>query len=237
MYVQVDGISMGSPLGPILANIFLGFMKNHSSTGSLTLKFIYDTWMTLLLVLVHIMEVCLSSNDIHLSLTFTMDEEKDHKLLFVYILVERRSFAFVTCIYRKPTLTSLHFIWYAFAPKLRKVNLIKCHTLRAPKTFCDNKIKSKFEQIFKKYFGEMSILRKSLLKPLTNMLISLGITSKRSDFQNAQFMLDNFGLDLLASWLLIRFLLLFYISILDQAADQRCTCVNKQKVIMWCNWK
>ena len=27
MYCQVDGISMGSPLGPILANIFVGFWE------------------------------------------------------------------------------------------------------------------------------------------------------------------------------------------------------------------
>ena len=30
MYKQTDGVAMGSPLGPALANILLGFMKKNS---------------------------------------------------------------------------------------------------------------------------------------------------------------------------------------------------------------
>ena len=54
-----------------------------------------------------------------------MDEEKDNKLPFFDVLVEQRSFVFVTSIYRKPTFTSLISNWDAFAPKSRKVNLIQ----------------------------------------------------------------------------------------------------------------
>ena len=52
------------------------------------------------------------------------------------------------------------------------------------------------------YFWVMGILRKSLL----TLLISLGITSGHLALLNTQFMLDFPGLDLLDSWLLIRFL-------------------------------
>ena len=76
-----------------------------------------------------------------------MDEEKDNKLPFLCVLVERRSFAYVTRIYRKPTFTGLYLSWDAFAPKSRKVNLIKCFTFRVLKICSDNKIKSEFEQI------------------------------------------------------------------------------------------
>ena len=86
-------------------------------------------------------------NDLQPSLTFTTDEEKDNKLPFLDILVECRLFAFVTCIYRKPTFTGLYLSWDAFAPKSRKVNLIKCLIFRALKICSDNKIKSEFEQI------------------------------------------------------------------------------------------
>ena len=78
---------------------------------------------------------------------FTMNEEKDNKLPFLDVLVERCLFAFVTCIYRKPTFTGLYSSWNAFAPKSRKINLIKCLTFRALKIYSDNKIKSEFEQI------------------------------------------------------------------------------------------
>ena len=56
-------------------------------------------------------------------------------------------------------------MWDAFAPKSRKVNLIKCLTLRTLKICSDNRIKSEFEQI-KIYFGVTGILRKLLLTPL-----------------------------------------------------------------------
>ena len=55
-------------------------------------------------------------NDLHPSLSFTIDEEKDNKLPFFDVLVERRSFAFVTCIYRNPTFNGLYLGWDAFAP-------------------------------------------------------------------------------------------------------------------------
>ena len=38
-------------------------------------------------------------NDLYPSLAFTVDEEKDNKLPFLDVLVEHRSFAFVTSIY------------------------------------------------------------------------------------------------------------------------------------------
>ena len=47
-------------------------------------------------------------NNLHSSLTFTMDEEKDNKLPFLDVLVEWCLFAFVTSIYRKFTFTGLY---------------------------------------------------------------------------------------------------------------------------------
>ena len=64
--------------------------------------------------------------------------------------------------------------------------------------------------ILKIYFWVMVILRKSLLTPLTKLLISLGITSGHLVILNAQFMLDLLGLDSLACWLPIRFLPLLH---------------------------
>ena len=82
-----------------------------------------------------------------------MDEEKDNKLPFLDELVEWRSFAFVTSIYRKPTFTGLYLGWDAFVPKSRRINLIRCLTFRALKICSDNKIKSEFEQIKNLFLG------------------------------------------------------------------------------------
>ena len=97
MYYQVDGISMGSPSGLILANIFVGFYE----------KLLFDRFLKPYINLRHVDDTfarfssrndalsffhCL--NDLHASLTFTMDEEKDNKLLFLDVLLERRLFVF-----------------------------------------------------------------------------------------------------------------------------------------------
>ena len=86
-------------------------------------------------------------NDLHPTLTFNMEEEKDNKSSFSDVFVERYSSAFLICIYRKPTFTGLYLNWDAFAPKPRKVNLIKCLTFRALKICSESKIKNEFEQI------------------------------------------------------------------------------------------
>ena len=144
MYCQVDSVSMGSPLGPNLANMFVRFYE----------KLLFDRFPKTYTYLRYVDDTfaCFCSrnealNDLQPSLIFTMDEEKDNKLPFLDVLVGRRSFAFVTCIYRKPTFTGLYLSWDAFAPKSRKVNRIKCLTFRALKICSDNNIKSEFEQI------------------------------------------------------------------------------------------
>ena len=35
MYKHIDGVAMGWPLGPILANIFVGYLEQWSSRGTL----------------------------------------------------------------------------------------------------------------------------------------------------------------------------------------------------------
>ena len=147
MYRQVDGISMSYPLGPILANIFIGFYEkllfDRFPKSYIYLRYVDDTFDCFcshndaLSFFQHL-------NDLHPSLTFTMDEKKVIKLPFLDVLVERRSFAFVTSIYRKPTFTGLYLSWDAFALKFRNVNLNKCITFRAFMIFSDNKIKSGF---------------------------------------------------------------------------------------------
>ena len=96
-------------------------------------------------------------NDLHPSLTFTMDEEMDHKRPFLDDLVECCSSAFVPCIYRKPTFTSLNLSWDAFAPKSRKVNLIKGLTLL--RFVWITRLKGNLNRL-KIYFWIMDVLRK-----------------------------------------------------------------------------
>ena len=63
------------------------------------------------------------------------------------MLVERSESVFRTSIYRKPTFTGLYLSWDAFAPKSRKVNLIKCLIFRALNICFDSKIEEELKVI------------------------------------------------------------------------------------------
>ena len=147
---------MASTLGLILANIFVGFYEKLLF-DRFPKPYIYLYYMADTFAYFSSCNEALSFfqqlNDLYPFLTFTMDEEKDNRILFLDVLVERRSFVLVTSIYRKPTFTYLYLNGDAFAPKSKKVNLIKCLTFRALKICSDNKIKSEFEQIKNLFWG------------------------------------------------------------------------------------
>ena len=150
MYRQIYGISMGSPLGPILTNIFVGFHERllfeKFPKPFIYLCYVDDTFVTFssrnnALSFFH------KLNDLHPSLSFTMEEEKSNKLPFLVVLVESCEFSFLTSVYRKPMFTGLYLNWDSFAPRSRKLNLIKCQSFRALNIFCDSKIKEELKVI------------------------------------------------------------------------------------------
>ena len=64
-------------------------------------------------------------NQLHSSLSFTIEEENNGQLPFLDVLVERCDSSFLTSVYRKPTFTGLYLDWHSFVPKSRKLNLIR----------------------------------------------------------------------------------------------------------------
>ena len=191
MYRQVDGISMGSPIGPILANVFVGFYEkllfDRFPKPYSYLRYVDDTF------------TCLSSrneslsfshclNHLHHSLTFSMDEEKDNQLPFLDVLAKRCLFAFVTNIYRKLTFTC---IWVGMLLLLSPGRLTWSSVLHSGLL--------RFVQItglkvnlnrLKIYFWVTGILKNLLLIPWTKPLVSLGITSCQFALLTVRFILD-----------------------------------------------
>ena len=104
---------MGSPLSPVVANIFI---KDFEQTAPRTmnyqpklwLRYVDDTWQ---LGDDHLQEFLQHLNGLHNRILFTMEKEDNHKLHFLGVLVEKTSNRLKTNVYRKPSYTDqyLHY--------------------------------------------------------------------------------------------------------------------------------
>ena len=127
MHRQIDGVAMGSPLGPSLANIFVGYYKallfKRVNKPLMYYRYVDDTFAVF-----NDEDECNEFfshlNSLHPSLRFTFEKECNRTLPFLDVLVEKNDDEFVTSIYRKPTFTGQYIRWNSFCPMKRKTNLI-----------------------------------------------------------------------------------------------------------------
>lgn len=141
VYDQIDGVSMGSPLAPLFAEIFLqDFERKHLSSfeniGILYWKRYVDDTFVLIDSTFSTKVICAKLSQYHRSLQFTgVDEDLiTNTLSFLDVLVQRQpDVGFDTKIYRKPTFTRLITRWNSFVPKTYKYNAISTLVYRARK--------------------------------------------------------------------------------------------------------
>ena len=133
LYKQVDGMAMGSPLGPTFANIFMCFLEEQMlDLCPVTFKplfyrrYVDDTFVlfrdeshaTLFLDYI---------NNFHSNIQFTKDSEVNHQLPFLDILISRCGNHFQTSVFRKSTFTGLGLNFFSHCPFIFKLN--SCKTL------------------------------------------------------------------------------------------------------------
>lgn len=148
-YRQIDGCAMGSPLGPLLANIFVGSLEYKMSSAlkrhcHLYVRYVDDTF-----ILAKSQEdartLFKKFNEVHTNLKFTMEMESNGKLPFLDVLVHRFSEGFHTSIFRKPTSCGLLLNFHSFCPFHYKTGLIHSFFDRARKLcspdFLDDELK------------------------------------------------------------------------------------------------
>ena len=150
MYKQTDGVAMGSPLGPALANIFVGFCEkkffSQISKPSTYFRYVDDTFA------IFYNEEELENffnqlNRLHFSLKFTFEKEKNNCLPFLDVNVERTATGFETSVYRKPTFTGQYLRWESFSPNKQKTNLISTLVHRALMICTKSKLNQKIKHI------------------------------------------------------------------------------------------
>ena len=134
MYRQVDGVAMGSPLGPVLANIFMGYCESlipDNQWPDLYRRFVDDTFSLFCNGREDGQSFLTLLNGLHPALQFTMEMENNGKLPFMDVKVFRGTQRFTTTVYRKPTFTGVYTRWDSFSPTDQKIALIRSLTLRA----------------------------------------------------------------------------------------------------------
>ena len=122
MYKQTDVVAMGSPLGPALVNIFVGFYEeklfSQKSKPFTYFRYVDDTFFKQL-------------NCLYPSLKFTFEKEKNNCLPILDVNVERTATGFETSVYRKPIFTGQYLRLESFSPTKQKTNLISTLVHRA----------------------------------------------------------------------------------------------------------
>ena len=111
VYEQVDGVAMGSPLAPILANLFLGhhegkWLDDYPSNRPRYYKRYVDDVIAVFDYEHEAVAFLEYLNTKHKNIKFTMETEKENQLPFLDVLLDK-SDKLVTSIYRKK-----HFLGY-----------------------------------------------------------------------------------------------------------------------------
>ena len=143
LYKQIDGVTMGSPLGPTLTNFFLGhleekiFAQNSSAAPKLYLRYIDDVY-----AIFDDNNSCTSFisilNSQHKDIKFTV-EKATKTLSFLDVEINITDNGFESWVWRKKTNTGVILNYNTICPKSWQTDLIMCLLKRA-KTICSDNI-------------------------------------------------------------------------------------------------
>ena len=109
---------MGSPLGPVLANIFMVELEKTVVPNLPEIAFWYRYVNDTICLIKDgsLRRILATLNNFHTNLEFTYEEENNFMLSFLDVLIVRRHDKFDTAVFRKETNTDIYLHWDSFAP-------------------------------------------------------------------------------------------------------------------------
>ena len=172
-YKQKDGAAMGSPLSPIIANLFMEDLEEkaiHSaqSPPTLWIRYVDDTFVIwqhgedqLLQFHRHLNQQCPS-------IQFTMEREKEGGIAFLDVMVIREGDHLHTSVYRKPTHTDRYIPFHSHHHPRVLTGVMRCMRNRALQ-ICDNTSKEAemqhLETVFQANGFPEGLVKKTLSSP------------------------------------------------------------------------
>lgn len=162
-YVQHDGVAMGSPLGPIFADIFVAHIeekvKSLLDQTKLYVRYVDDCFC-LCKSRRQAVQILRQLNQAHPNLRFTMEQECDNQLAFLDVLVSRNPSGEVDRkVYHKSTWTGQYLHFSSFTPIHHKRALVKTLYSRARKICSPENLEDELNRI-KLVLGENGYPRK-----------------------------------------------------------------------------
>ena len=112
-FEQTDGAAMGSPLSPVIANLFIEDLEQKAIQSAvlqpkLWVRYVDDTFIIWPHGKEHLHAFHEHLNQQNPNNQFTIDEEKEGQIAFLDVLVTRQAGRMSTSVYRKPTNTDCY---------------------------------------------------------------------------------------------------------------------------------
>ena len=127
-YRQIDGVAMGSPLGPVLANVYVGYIECQLPHLCTDISF-FGRYVDDVLVIAHndraIYDLRDRLNLIDNNIQFSVELEVNESLPFLDIRIHRDICGFRFSWYHKPSWTGSLLHYNSFVPLTWKIGLMK----------------------------------------------------------------------------------------------------------------
>ena len=129
LFEQIDGVSMGSPIAPLLADVcmnwVLGQIPNNITQPSILIRYVDDLFCTFS-DCNQLDNYFQSISNIHPNITFYKELETNNHLAYLDISINTSNGKFKTSVFRKKTTIGLYTKWNSLCPLKYKRNLIRC---------------------------------------------------------------------------------------------------------------